>query len=69
MKEVAIPITATTHIQKTAPGPPAVIAMATPVKLPVPTRAARLVHNAWKEEMPELSALLLFFKTENIWPK
>ncbi|BEO64498.1 hypothetical protein SMQE31_00060 [Serratia marcescens] len=50
-----MPINATTHIQKMAPGPPAVRAMATPVRLPVPTRAASVVHSAWKEEMPALS--------------
>lgn len=64
-----MPINATTHIQKMAPGPPAVRAMATPVRLPVPTRAASVVHNAWKEEMPALSLLLLFFNTENMWLK
>ncbi len=40
-----------------APGPPAVSAIATPVKLPVPTRAAKLVHKAWNEEIPDLSDL------------
>ncbi len=33
-----MPISAMTHIQKTAPGPPAVIATATPAMLPPPTR-------------------------------
>ncbi|CRZ97201.1 Uncharacterised protein [Vibrio cholerae] len=36
---------------------------------PVPTRAARLVHNAWKEEMPALSALRLFLRTVKVWVK
>lgn len=31
-----MPINAATHIQKTAPGPPAVIASATPARLPYP---------------------------------
>jgi len=40
-KAVAIPMKATTHIQKMAPGPPRVSAMATPTMLPLPTRDAR----------------------------
>ncbi|MEX0633781.1 hypothetical protein M8494_24355 [Serratia ureilytica] len=28
-----------------------------------------MVHSAWKEEMPALSLLLLFFNTENMWLK
>ena len=41
-----------------APGPPWVLsAIATPVELPVPTRAAKLVHKAWNEEIPDLSDL------------
>ena len=36
----APPITAITHIQKTAPGPPAAIAVAIPAIFPVPTRDA-----------------------------
>ncbi|MNL82608.1 hypothetical protein D3C87_2100240 [compost metagenome] len=69
MKEVAMPINAITHIQKMAPGPPAVSAIATPVRLLVPTRAAREVHSAWKDEIPTPSLLVLFFSTENIWLK
>ena len=49
---VAMPISATTHIQKIAPGPPAVNAIATPVMLPVPTLDESPMANAWKLEMP-----------------
>jgi hypothetical protein len=37
------------HIQNTAPGPPRVIATATPAMLPPPTRPATLTTRAWKE--------------------
>ena len=52
MNPVAIPTSATTHIQNTAPGPPMVMAMATPTMLPVPTREASPTAKAWKEEIP-----------------
>ena len=39
------------HIQKTAPGPPTATAVATPAKLPVPTRLANDTAKAWKEEI------------------
>ena len=39
---VAIPKKAAIHIQKRAPGPPTLIAVATPIIFPVPTVAARL---------------------------
>ena len=39
-KAVADPTRAITHIQNTAPGPPTAIAVATPARLPVPTREA-----------------------------
>ena len=45
---VAIPKKAAIHIQNKAPGPPALIAVATPTMLPVPTVAASAVHNALK---------------------
>lgn len=41
-----MPTSATIHIQKIAPGPPSVIATATPAILPVPTRLARLTVSA-----------------------
>ena len=40
---VAIPKRAVSHIQKIAPGPPKVIAVATPTILPIPTVAAKAV--------------------------
>ncbi len=52
MNAVAIPSAATTHIQKMAPGPPRVRAIATPAMLPVPTRDASPTANAWNEEIP-----------------
>ena len=45
---VAIPTRPVIHIQKSAPGPPAAIAVATPTMLPVPTVAASAVMSAWK---------------------
>ena len=39
-----------THIQKTAPGPPTAMAVATPAMLPVPTREAVETIRAWNEE-------------------
>ena len=46
---VAIPTTALTHIQKIAPGPPIVMATATPEILPIPTVAAIALVSASKE--------------------
>ena len=40
---VAMPKRPVNHIQNTAPGPPKVIAVATPTMLPIPTVAARAV--------------------------
>ena len=57
-----MPIIAVTHIQKTAPGPPALIASATPARLPLPSRAARLVHSAWNEVNPPGCGVTLFFR-------
>ncbi len=45
-RPVAVPKSADTHIQKTAPGPPMETAAATPMILPVPIEAARAVDNA-----------------------
>ncbi len=52
MKEVAAPRKATVHIQKTAPGPPKAMAVATPPMLPMPTRLARDIISDWKDEVP-----------------
>ena len=43
---VAIPKNAATSIQKSAPGPPVVIAVATPTMFPVPIVAESAVHSA-----------------------
>src|SRR5438477_11820658 len=43
---VAIPKTPVSHIQSTAPGPPAAMAVATPTMFPVPIVAANAVVNA-----------------------
>ena len=51
MKALLEPSKAMIHIQNTAPGPPTVMAVATPAKFPVPTRLASDTANAWKEEM------------------
>ena len=53
---VAMPKKAATHIQKMAPGPPEIMAVAQPVMFPVPTWAAMEVARAWKELMPSLPA-------------
>lgn len=46
-----MPKKAASHIQKRAPGPPSLMAVATPTMLPVPTVAARAVQRALKESM------------------
>ncbi len=43
-----MPNSAASHIQKSAPGPPATTAVATPTMLPVPMVAERAVHKAPK---------------------
>ena len=45
---IPIPRKPTTHIQKTAPGPPSEIARATPPILPKPTVADKAAERAWK---------------------
>src|SRR5690625_6080534 len=40
------------HIQKTAPGPPMAIAVATPAMFPVPIRPDMAIENAWNELTP-----------------
>ena len=45
---VAIPKKAAIHIQNRAPGPPTLIAVATPMIFPVPTVDAKAVHRAVK---------------------
>ena len=46
-----MPKKATIHIQKMAPGPPVMMAVATPTMLPVPMVAASAVHSDWNCEM------------------
>src|SRR5882757_7775264 len=45
-KFVDMPTKAVTHIQNNAPGPPMLIAAATPAMFPIPTVEARAVDNA-----------------------
>ncbi len=45
-----MPNSAASHIQKSAPGPPATYAVATPTMLPVPIVAESAVHSAPKLE-------------------
>ena len=45
---VAMPTRAIIHIQKTAPGPPSVIATATPAMFPPPTRPPIETTSAWR---------------------
>ena len=47
-----MPSSADTHIQKTAPGPPAATAVATPTMLPVPSVAANAAVSAPKGDIP-----------------
>jgi hypothetical protein len=47
-----MPSSAMHHIQNTAPGPPSVMAIATPAMFPAPTRAASDVAKAANGEMP-----------------
>ena len=51
MKAVDEPISAVTHIQNTAPAPPAEMAATTPIRLPMPTRVAVETMRAWTPEM------------------
>ena len=48
---VAPPTIAVTHIQKIAPGPPMLMASATPVMFAVPTREAAEMQNARNGEI------------------
>ncbi len=66
---VHMPMNATTHIQKIAPGPPTTSAVATPAMLPVPTRAASEVANAPNEVTPPSVARVDERITANMWPK
>ena len=56
---VAMPKMPAIHIQKTAPGPPAIMAVATPTIEPVPMVAASAVESAPKFEMSPSAPLSL----------
>ena len=57
----AMPHSPTTHIQNTAPGPPRLMASATPPMLPSPTVADSAAESAWKWEMAPGSSSLSYF--------
>ena len=65
-QQVIIPSTADRHIQKSAPGPPEQIAVATPIMLPVPRQAASADVSAenWDIEPSELLFLFRFLNAE-----
>ena len=50
MNDDAPPTKAIVHIQKTAPGPPMAIAVATPAMLPTPTRLAAEIVKLLKDD-------------------
>ena len=60
MNADAAPMTAMSHIQNTAPGPPVAMAVAIPAMLPVPTREAVDTMRAWNDEM-DRSPFTCFF--------
>ena len=60
---VHMPKKAETHIQNTAPGPPAKSAPVTPAMLPVPTVPASAVETAWKGERLLPWSLPCFWKS------
>ena len=66
MKAVAEPTRAVTHIQNTAPAPPAETAATTPTKLPMPTLVAVDTISAWRPEMPSFFALVSFSSVTRI---
>lgn len=67
---MAIPTKAIAHIQNTAPGPPSVIATATPATLPPPTRPPTETSSASRPEMAFGSPVSLFPEmTRNMRPK
>ena len=55
-----MPNRAATHIQKTAPAPPRVMAVATPTMFPVPIAPAKAVVIAWKAVMLPFSFSCFF---------
>ena len=63
-----MPKNAASHIQKTAPGPPVMIAADTPAILPTPTVAASAVQSAWNCEIEALSSVCPITFLSNIEP-
>ena len=66
MKALEAPNSAMTHIQKIAPGPPMVSAVATPTIFPVPIEPARAVKSACTGEILPVfcASLALFFEKQ-----
>ena len=60
MNAVAEPIRAVTHIQNTAPAPPADTAATTPTRFPIPTRVAVDTTSACSADMPFPNVLRLY---------
>ena len=60
MNAVDEPTSAITHIQNTAPAPPAEMAATTPTRFPMPTRQAVETISACTPEIPSRSVFLLF---------
>lgn len=63
-----VPKKAEIHIQNTAPGPPAAMAVATPAIFPVPSVAARAVQADWKPVIPPVPGCLPFSCPESEAP-
>ena len=57
-----------THIQNTAPGPPARMAAATPTMLPVPMVAASAVQRLWNWLMASSSVWAVTFRSRKMAP-
>lgn len=64
-KALLEPNRAIIHIQKIAPGPPTVMAVATPARFPVPTRLANEMVKAWNEEICFSCPLILAVESPN----
>ena len=66
IKAVEEPSRAITHIQNTAPAPPAEMAATTPTRLPMPTRQAVEMIRAWTPEIPSLPEEPVFSRVTRI---
>ena len=58
MNAVDDPIKAVTHIQNTAPAPPAETAATTPTRFPIPTRVAVETISVWNVDRLSLCSFL-----------